>query len=70
MFLAVPFTYEMSLGVRKGNIGLKTQLDQALGQECPAIQLLMTDYGVPLAASGEGNFKCESLQDLSSVSSH
>jgi mxaJ protein len=47
VFLAVPFRYEISLGVRKGNDALKTELDGVLESESSAIQQILSEYGVP-----------------------
>lgn len=47
VFLAVPFTYNISLGVRKGNDALKTELDGVLESESAAIEQILSEYGVP-----------------------
>jgi mxaJ protein len=47
VFLAVPFTYDISLGVRKGNEGFKAELDGVLESESVAIQQILSEYGVP-----------------------
>ncbi len=47
MFLGVPFTYEISMGVRKGDEALKTKLDKVLESESQAIQQILAEYGVP-----------------------
>jgi quinoprotein dehydrogenase-associated probable ABC transporter substrate-binding protein len=49
VFLAVPFTYDISIGVRKGNDGLKAELDRALESESVVIQQILSQYGVPQA---------------------
>jgi mxaJ protein len=59
-FLSIPFTYDMSIGVRKGDDTLKAELDRALVHQCQAIQSLLIQYGIPLVREGEP--KCESLQ--------
>jgi mxaJ protein len=46
-FLGVPFTYDMSMGVRKGNEALKKILDDALQSESAALQEILLQYGVP-----------------------
>jgi mxaJ protein len=46
VFLAVPFTYDISLGVRKGNEGFKAELDGVLESESAAIQQILLEYGV------------------------
>lgn len=47
VFLAVPFTYDISVGVRKGNDALKTELDGAVENDSAAIQQVLLQYGVP-----------------------
>ncbi|MBV9764234.1 MAG: substrate-binding domain-containing protein [Acidobacteriaceae bacterium] len=47
MFLGIPFTYEISLGVRKGDQALKTKLDSVLESESKKIQQILVQYGVP-----------------------
>lgn len=45
IFFGVPFTYDMA--VRKGNDGLKDELNAVLERESAAIQGLLAQYGVP-----------------------
>jgi len=47
MFFAVPFTYDISLGVRKGDEAFKQKLDGILDSQAKAIHQLLSDYGVP-----------------------
>ena len=47
MFLALPFTYDIAMGVRKGNDALKAQLDEVIESESAAIQQILMQYGVP-----------------------
>lgn len=47
MFFGIPFSYAISLGVRKGNNALKRTLDSALVRESSAIQALLAQYGLP-----------------------
>jgi mxaJ protein len=47
MFMGVPFSYDISLAVRKGNQALKESLDSVLARESAAIQTLLAEYGVP-----------------------
>jgi len=49
MFLGVPFSYGISLAVRKGNDALKNSLNVALERESSAIRALLEQYGVPEA---------------------
>lgn len=46
-FLAVPFTFEISAGVRKGDLGLKNRVDGVLTAQAPAIREILAEYGVP-----------------------
>ncbi len=47
MFLGIPFTYDISMGVRKGDDKLKAELDGVLASESNAIQQVLSTYGVP-----------------------
>jgi mxaJ protein len=64
MFLAIPFTYEISAAVRKGEDGLRAQIDNALARECRSIAALLSEYGVPRLP--EETARCESSQPASS----
>ena len=57
-YQSIPFTYEMSMGVRKSDSALKAELDGVIGAQCGAIQKLLDEYRVPR----EGEKTCESLQ--------
>jgi quinoprotein dehydrogenase-associated probable ABC transporter substrate-binding protein len=57
MYLAVPFTYDMSIGVRKGDDALRGQLNRVLDRECTTVRGLLASYGVPLVE--EGPSECE-----------
>jgi mxaJ protein len=46
-FFAVPFTYDISLGMRKGDEAFKQRLDGILESDAVAIHQLLSDYGVP-----------------------
>ncbi len=46
----LPFTYSISLGVRKGDAALRARLDQALQRRRGKIHTLLVRYGVPLLA--------------------
>jgi mxaJ protein len=48
-----PFTFEMSMGVRKRDQELKTQLEEALGRRQDEIRRILEDYGVPLLPAAE-----------------
>ena len=47
MFLAIPFAYDVSMGVRKGNGALKAQLDRVLQDDSSAVQQILAEYGIP-----------------------
>jgi len=44
----LPFAFDMSLGVRKGDEALKAQLERVLDRKQAEIRKILTDYGVPL----------------------
>lgn len=44
----LPFTYEISMGVRKGDKELKAQLEEVLSRKQADIRKILEDYGVPL----------------------
>ena len=46
-FLAVPFTYDISMGVRKGDNALKSELDSVLERKSEEIRQILLQYGVP-----------------------
>ena len=47
MFQGVPFVYDISMAVRKGNDTLRDALDHALEANRPAIRGLLNQYGMP-----------------------
>ena len=44
----LPFTFDISMGVRPGDTMLKTQLEKVLDRKQMEIQKILKDYGVPL----------------------
>jgi mxaJ protein len=46
-FLGVPFVYEISAAVRRGNEPLKAELDRILESKSTAIQQILAEYAVP-----------------------
>jgi mxaJ protein len=44
----MPFTFAMSMGVRKGEKAFKVRLEEALDRQQVAIRSILEDYGVPL----------------------
>ncbi len=47
VFLGIPFTYDISAGVRTGNDALKEQLERILQSQSAAVRQILTTYGVP-----------------------
>jgi mxaJ protein len=47
VFLAIPFTYDISLGVRKGDDALKARLDQVLTSQSKTVEQILAQYGLP-----------------------
>lgn len=45
---ALAFAYDISMGVRQGNVALKRELDDVLERRRDDIRRLLEDYGVPL----------------------
>jgi quinoprotein dehydrogenase-associated probable ABC transporter substrate-binding protein len=62
-YLAVPFEYEIAMGVRKGNETLRARLDDALRRKCAEVQSILREYGVLQVAEGEGRESCNALRD-------
>lgn len=44
----LPFAFDISMGVRKGDDALRARLEQALERKRSEIQKILKDYGVPL----------------------
>ena len=44
----LPFAFNISMGVRKGDEALKAQLEKVLDRKQVEIQKILKDYGVPL----------------------
>src|SRR4051812_31110373 len=61
-FNGVPFTFDMSMGVRKGDTVLRAELDRVIAAQCGAIQKLLDEFRIPR----EGN-TCESQSRSSSA---
>lgn len=45
---ALPFTFSISMGVRKGNVALRDELEQVLSRRHAEILSILNNYGVPL----------------------
>jgi len=51
----LPFAFDISMGVKKGNDALFTRLEQVLDKRRPEILKILTEYGVPLADGKAGS---------------
>ncbi|HEV3484291.1 MAG TPA: hypothetical protein VG106_02715, partial [Vicinamibacterales bacterium] len=51
---ALPFAFDISMGVRRGNRALKETLDAFIVRRQDAIDRLLADYGVPRADRRNG----------------
>lgn len=49
---ALPFRYEMSLAVRRGDDAFLNELQRVLDRRQPEIQAILKEYGIPLVAMG------------------
>ncbi|MBV9267595.1 MAG: quinoprotein dehydrogenase-associated putative ABC transporter substrate-binding protein [Acidobacteriaceae bacterium] len=47
MYFGIPFAYDISMAVRKGDDSLRTALDRVLTSEAVNIQKILTAYGIP-----------------------
>jgi len=45
---SLPFTYDVSIGVRRGDEAFKKQIDEILDRRRAEIEKILRDYGVPL----------------------
>lgn len=52
-FMGVPFTYEISVGVRKDDHELKREVDDILNHQCAAVQQVLAQYGAPQPEGGK-----------------
>jgi hypothetical protein len=46
-----PFSFDISMGVRKGDKALKAELEEVLDKDAAAIRKILEEYGVPLVAA-------------------
>lgn len=51
---ALPMSFDISMGVRKGNDALAQAVESALEKHRPEIRAILAAYGVPLVESGPG----------------
>ncbi len=47
VYLGVPFTYSISMGVRKGDDALKEKLNAVLQSDSAAVERILSQFGVP-----------------------
>ena len=47
-FGGVPFTFDISMGVRKGDEGLRRGLDEIIRTDSAGIRQILSEFGVPL----------------------
>ena len=52
----LPFAFDISMGVRKGDEALRAQVQKALDRKQAEITTVLKDYGVPLL-DGRGDAK-------------
>jgi mxaJ protein len=48
---AIPFSFDISIGVRKGEKALKAELEEALDRQTVGIKTILEEYGIPLVAA-------------------
>jgi mxaJ protein len=48
---AIPFSFDISIGVRKGEKALKAELEEALKRQTIGIKAILEEYGIPLVAA-------------------
>ncbi len=46
-FLAIPFTYQIAAGVRRGDSALLAQIDHAIANDSAEIRRILDQYGIP-----------------------
>jgi mxaJ protein len=51
----LPFVYDISMGVRKGDEALRTELEAILERRRPEIESILDTYGVPRVAAAKPN---------------
>jgi len=57
-FRSIPFTFDISMAVRKGNQTLKAELDGALQRHCQEIQAILHRFNIPQVPKEESNPSC------------
>ena len=56
-FAPLRFQFDISMGVRKDDRGLRSTLDVIIAQHQPEIDALLRSYGVPLESTGLGGIQ-------------
>ena|SRR5438105_2961686 len=51
---SLPFVYDISMGVRRGDNALRARLDDVLARRRGEIEAILDSYGVPRVGAGEG----------------
>ncbi|HEX8720029.1 MAG TPA: substrate-binding domain-containing protein [Pyrinomonadaceae bacterium] len=51
----LPFVYDISMGVRRGDEGLRLKLEEFLARRRPDIERILDRYGVPRAAASQAS---------------
>ena len=51
---SLPFVYDISMGVRRGDDALRARLDDVLARRRGEIEAILDSYGVPRVGAGEG----------------
>ena len=46
-YLGIPFTFDISMGVRKGNEELRKALDRVIESDSASIRQIVSEYGIP-----------------------
>jgi mxaJ protein len=50
----LPFVFDISVGVRRGESALRDRIEQSLDRRAPEIAALLDKYGVPRAPAADG----------------
>ena len=48
----IPFTFDISMGVREGETAFKSELDAVLDRRRHDVQKILDDYGIPVVRTG------------------
>jgi mxaJ protein len=67
-YLAVPFVYDVAIGVRKTDDSLRSRLDTALQRNCAGVRAILDEFAVPQAPGEKGKQSCDDLQQSPAAS--